>query len=267
MAEKCEKCGKSFKSEEALEQHLEDYDHSKTEEKQPGLKERFMTSNFAGLSIIAVLILGVGFLGVSALTSGSSGSSGVGGDAVSVDGEPFTGSENATTTIAYFGDYNCSSCLMFEQRVFPTMQDQVLGDDVKFVKKNMPIINRQSPDLAQASEAVWNQTKDSNPEAFWEWHANMYDNQGGYGSNWATTDRIIELTEQVEGVDAEQVRQDLEQGTYSSEIQNDQREGQSAGVRGTPTFVIFNSETGESTQLVGPQPISEFQNAINSVST
>lgn len=265
MAEECEKCGKSFKSEDALEQHLEDYDHSKNEEAKPGLKERFMTSNIVGISIIAVLVLGIGFLGVSVLTSGES--TGSGGATVDVDGEPFTGSENASTTIAYFGDYNCSSCLMFEQRVFPTMQDQVLGEDVKFVKKNFPIINDQSPQLAQASQSVWEQTKDSNPEAFWQWHALMYDNQGGYGTNWATIDKIIELTQQVEGVNATKVGNDLETGEFNSETQSDLREGQSAGVRGTPTFVIFNEETGDSTRLVGPQPISEFQSAISSVSS
>lgn len=121
MAEKCEKCGKRFQSEEALEQHLKDYDHSKNEEEQSGLKERFMTSNLAGISIIVVLILGIGFLRMSVL--GSSGGSGGSVGTVDTEGDPFVGSNNATVTIAYFGDYNCSACLMFEQRVFPTLEN------------------------------------------------------------------------------------------------------------------------------------------------
>jgi protein-disulfide isomerase len=264
MVEECDKCGKSFKSKEALEQHLEDYDHSKNEEEKIGLKEKLMTSNLAGFSIIAILVVGTGFLAVSALSSGGSGT---GSASVDTVGEPVKGSQNASVTIAYFGDYNCSACLMFEQRVFPTMETQMLGDDVKFVKKNFPVINSQSPQLAQASQSVWEQTKDSNPDAFWEWHATMYDNQGGYGTNWATQNRIIEITQGVEGVNASKVEQDLETGEYGSEVQEDLSEGQSVGVTGTPTFIIFSEETGESTQLVGPQPVSEFRNAVNSVSS
>ena len=266
MAEECEKCGKTFKSEDALKQHMQDYDHSKNDEKQSGLKERFMSSNLAGVSIIAVVILGAGFLFVSAVSNTANGS-GTGGEVIDTAGEPYLGSSNASVTIAYFGDYNCSACLYFEQNIFSSLQDEVVGEDVRFVKKNFPVINQQSPQLAEASESVWSQTNNSNREVFWDWHALMYDNQGSYTSNWATVDRIVELSGQVEGVDAEQVREDIESGEYRSETRADQSEGQSAGVRGTPTFIIFNSESGQSEQLVGPQPLSEFRSAVNGVSS
>ena len=267
MTEECEKCGKSFDSEEALEQHMEDYDHSENEEEQQNMKDLLMESNLFGVSLIAVLILGSGFMFVSAVSDTANQSSNSGSTLIDTDGEPYIGSSNANTTIAYFGDYNCSACLYFEQNTFNSLQEQVIGEDVKFVKKNFAVINSQSPRLAQASQSVWEQTKDSNPEAFWEWHAKMYDNQGGYGTNWATTDTIIGLTEEINGVDAEKVRDDLESGEYRSETRGDQTEGQSSGVRGTPTFIIFNSETGKSEQLVGPQPVSRFENAVSSVSS
>jgi len=268
MTEECEKCGESFESEKALEQHLEDYDHSKLEEETPPLKERFMNSNYAGIGIIAFVVLGAGFLFVSLVSSNANpGVSGEASEMIDTDGEPFVGSSNASVTIAYFGDYNCSSCLYFEQNIFPGLQDQVLGEDVRFVKKNFPVINGQSPQLAEASESVWSQTNSSSREVFWDWHAKMYENQGSYNSNWATVDRIVELSDQVEVVDAEQVRQDIQSGKFSSETEQDLSEGQGLGVRGTPTFIVFSEETGQSRRMVGPQPVSRFQTAINGVTT
>jgi protein-disulfide isomerase len=266
MTEECEKCGKSFKSEEALEQHRQDYDHSEEEDKEISLKQRFMDSQLAGISLIGVLILGTGFLFVSAVSSSADNSAGS-SELIDTGGEPYLGSENASVTIAYFGDYNCSACLYFEQNIFSDMQGEIIGEDVKFVKKNFPVINDQSPQLAQASESVWSQTNSSNREVFWEWHANMYDNQGSYTSNWATVDRIVELSSEVEGVDAEQVREDIESGKFRSETRGDLSEGQSSGVSGTPTFIVFSSETGESRKLVGPQPLTQFRTAINGVSS
>ncbi|WEL23098.1 DUF3105 domain-containing protein [Candidatus Nanohalovita haloferacivicina] len=65
---KCEKCGKTFDSEKALEQHQEDYDHSKEKEDDKGLKERIMTSNYTGLAIIGILLVGLTVGGYYALS-------------------------------------------------------------------------------------------------------------------------------------------------------------------------------------------------------
>lgn len=266
MAEECDKCGKSFESEEALEQHLEDYDHSDEEEEKRGITEKLMDSNAVGLAFMALILIGIGFLGVSSLQNSDSTASADATDTISSDGEPYLGAENASVTIAYFGDYNCPSCRVFEQRVFPELRSKLLEEgDIRFVKKNFAVISHQSPQLARASQSVWDQVKDSDPELFWEWHTHMYDNQRSPDSNWATQERIIELTQDIEGIDAEQVREDLNSGTYNSEIRQDQREGQALGIRGTPTFVIYGEETGDSRQLVGPQPVSEFSGAIQDV--
>lgn len=267
MAEECDKCGKSFESEEALEQHLEDYDHSDEDEEKPGMVEKLVDSNTVGLAVMALILIGIGFLGVSSLQDSDDSSTGAEAtESINYDGEPYIGAENASVTIAYFGDYNCSSCRLFEQRVFPELRNELLEEeDVRFVKKNFAVINHQSPQLARASQSVWDQVKESDPELFWDWHQHIYQNQGAYGSNWATNEQIIGLTRDVEGVDAEQVREDLNSGTYNSEIRKDQREGESLGVRGTPTFIIYGEETGDSRQLVGPQPVSEFSRAIQYV--
>ncbi|MFB6158619.1 MAG: thioredoxin domain-containing protein [Candidatus Nanohalobium sp.] len=260
----CPKCGENFSSEEAMEQHLEDYDHSKDTGETVSLQERVMTSNWAGIAIISLLILGGGFFAVNALSG--SGTSSAGDTGISNADDPFLGPSNATVTIAYFGDYGCPLCNRFEQTSFPQLRKQVIEEgEAKFVKKNFPVVTRDSPRLAQASQAVWNQVKDSNPEKFWEWHAHIYDNQGRERSGWATKQRILELTGQIDGINVDKIRQALNQNKYSSEVREDLQEGRNSGVRGTPTFIIYNTETGESKKLVGPQPVSRFKSVINQV--
>ncbi len=285
----CEKCGTSFGSEEALEQHMEDYDHSKLSE-CPDCGERFGSDELlqdhrkTHRSDLANAVLGinktylvaglVALLGVGALFAfgGSSGSTGGTGAAtgsgisLSTD-DPVLGDSSASTTIYYFGDYTCPSCRAFEQRSFPRLRQQVIdAGEAMFVKKNFPVITPKSPIPAQASQAVWDQVKDSDPQAFWEWHAHIYDNQGREGSGWASQQNILELTGQIDGIDVEKVRTALNQDTYSGEVQEDLDEGRKQGIRGTPSFIIYNQETGNSVKLVGPQPVSQFRNAIRQVS-
>lgn len=260
----CPKCGKNFGSKEAMEQHLEDYDHTENEDAGASLRERVMTSNWTTVAVFSILIVG-GLFTVNAL-SGPGGNGNTASQISNTD-DPALGSETAPVTIAYFGDYGCPICNRFEQRVFPGLEKQVIEKgEARFVKKNFPVVTSNSPQLAMASQAVWNQTKDSNPEKFWEWHAHIYDNQGRERSGWATQQRILELTGQIEGINVERVRKALEQNTYRSEIRQDLQEGRNIGVRGTPTFIIYSTETGESTKLVGPQPVRRFQSAIQQVS-
>lgn len=259
----CPKCGESFGSKEAMEQHLEDYDHSKNEE-SISIHEKVMRSKWTTISILAAVILVGGFFFVQAI-SGPAGSGDVSSQISNAD-DPVLGSPNTSVTIAYFGDYGCPVCKRFEQRVFPDLKKQVIENgEARFVKKNFPVVTSNSPQLAVASQAVWNQVNDSRPGVFWEWHAHIYDNQGREGSGWATKEKILELTGQVEGIDVEEVRDALEQDRYRNEVRRDLQEGRNAGVRGTPTFIIYNTETGESEKLVGPQPVHRFQNAITRV--
>lgn len=53
----CPKCGENFGSEEAMEQHLEDYDHSKNEPEAVPMKERIMTSNWTGIAIVGLVVM------------------------------------------------------------------------------------------------------------------------------------------------------------------------------------------------------------------
>ena len=73
-----------------------------------------------------------------------------------------------------------------------------------------------------------------------------------------TTGSKFEQYAQQLGLNVQQFSSCLNSGKFASEVQKDQSEGISAGVQGTPAFLINN-------QLVsGAQPYSEFQATIQS---
>ena len=70
------------------------------------------------------------------------------------------------------------------------------------------------------------------------------------------------------GLDAEAFGGCLASGKYQADIQQDMADGTKAGVRGTPSFVIGKSGSGETitgTLVRGAQPFARFQQVIAAV--
>jgi len=71
-------------------------------------------------------------------------------------------------------------------------------------------------------------------------------------------------------LDSQKFQECIDSGKYMNEIRKDLSEGQRAGVRGTPTFLIGISE-GESTKIKvlklirGARPYPDFKQAIDSL--
>ena len=71
-------------------------------------------------------------------------------------------------------------------------------------------------------------------------------------------------------LDSQKFQECIDSGKYMNEIRKDLSEGQRAGVRGTPTFLIGISE-GESTKIKvlklirGARPYPEFKQTIDSL--
>ncbi len=70
------------------------------------------------------------------------------------------------------------------------------------------------------------------------------------------------------GLDAEAFGGCLDSGKYQADIQKDVADGAKAGVRGTPSFIIGKSGSGETitgTLVRGAQPFARFQQVIEAV--
>jgi protein-disulfide isomerase len=142
-----------------------------------------------------------------------------------VEGLPFKGAQDAAVTVAVFDDYQCPYCARLE----PLLQ-QVLErypKDVKIVHKNFPLQSHaHARTAAAAALAAHAQGK------FWEFHRKLFENQKSMGP-----DKIQEIAREL-GLDMERFNADSKSPAVENLIRRDVRDGQEAGVEGTPTIFI-----------------------------
>lgn len=169
--------------------------------------------------------------------------------AVSAEGNYFKGEEDAPVTIHEFSDYQCPFCGRFFNDALPQIEENYIKTGkVKFVFNDFPLdsIHPQATPAALAARCAGDQDK------YWDMHDTIFKNQAGLSDanykKWAA-----DL-----GLNTATFNDCLDSQKHLSAVRKDLLEGQQAGVRGTPAFIING-------QLVsGAQPYAVFQQAIES---
>jgi protein-disulfide isomerase len=171
---------------------------------------------------------------------------------VSVGHLPARGNTKAKVKIIEFADLRCPFCEQFFTNVLPQIQkDYIDTGKVTMYFRHFAFLGPASIVAANAAECANEQGK------FWEFYNYMYANQPDESdTTMYTTDNLTTVAGQL-GMDTSQFNTCLSSNKYSSNVTKDYTDGQAAGVSGTPTFYV------NGTQLVGAQPYSEFQKAIN----
>jgi protein-disulfide isomerase len=157
-------------------------------------------------------------------------------DGFQYEKQPMLGNPDAPVKVIEFGDFKCPACKQWEETIFPQFkQDFIDTGKVSFYFMNYAFIDRDSYLAASAGEAI---AKQSN-EAFWEYYAKLYENQGDESRIWATRKFVKQFVrDNVAGIDYERFVQDLDNDTYMFDVKEDFKIGGFYGVNGTPQFMI-----------------------------
>lgn len=149
------------------------------------------------------------------------------------------GPADAKVTVVEFLDPECESCAAVAPQVKSLLKEY--DGRVRFVVRYMPL-HRNAKLAAQYIEAAGEQGK------YWEMMEKMFAMQGEWGEkhgpaghNAAPTGPVSELFEkygQEIGLNASQLNSAAGQRKYAEKAERDLRDGQSLGVRGTPTFFV-----------------------------
>ncbi|MBI5568065.1 MAG: DsbA family protein [Chloroflexi bacterium] len=159
-------------------------------------------------------------------------------------------SPGAQITIVEFSDFQCPFCGRYQQAVHPQLLKQyVESGQVNFVFKHSAFLGQESVWAAQAAECAADQGK------FWEFHDLLFSRQNGENQGAFNKDKLSGFAKEM-GLDMAKFEPCLTNDETLARVQADTQEGQSAGVRGTPTFFI----NGQA--LVGAQPFEAFQNVL-----
>lgn len=136
---------------------------------------------------------------------------------------PYAGNADGDILVVEFFDYNCGYC----KRALPDVENVLENHpDVKFVFKELPILNASSRDAARWALAAGKQGQ------YWEFHSALM-NHGGTKSVAA-----LEMIAENLGLDVAQMRADAGSTAVREELEENIRLSRELGIRGTPAFVI-----------------------------
>ena len=165
---------------------------------------------------------------------------------IAIDGDPVRGPASEKVTIVEFSDFQCPYCAKatFEVR-------QILNKypkDVRFLFKQFPLdIHSQATVAAEASLAAQAQGK------FWEMHDKLYANFRSISRA-----RILAWAQEV-SLDVTRFKTDLDSHKYLPRVTAEERQGEDAGVVGTPTFYINGKKLNSSFEFAIIDPVIQAE--------
>lgn len=181
------------------------------------------------------------------------------------------GDANAPIKIEEFADFQCPFCERFHKETEPLLRQYYIDTGkVEFTYRSMgnfvsDNIARQkgttptteSQDAAQAAYCAGDQNK------FWDMHAYLFGNALGEDAGSFSDRRLTTIAEKI-GLDMDQFNSCYGDGKYRDRVQQDEQDGQTNSVTGTPSFIITYTVNGEkkTDRIDGAEPFTAFQQKL-----
>ena len=161
---------------------------------------------------------------------------------ISVAGDPVRGPENARMTIVEFSDFQCPYCSKAVQETKEILKR--FPKDVKLVFKQFPLDSHSEAEFgAEVALAAQAQGK------FWEMHDLLY---AGFPD--ISRARVDSYAKQLK-LDMNRFHADLESHKYRARVQAEEKEGEDAGVGGTPTFYFNGKKFNGTFEVAAVSPL------------
>lgn len=144
---------------------------------------------------------------------------------ISISGDPVRGPGDAKITIVEFSDFQCPFCAKAVGEVSQILQKY--PKNVRLIFKQYPLETHSQAEMA-AEAALSAQAQGK----FWEMHDKLYAN-----FRLINRQRVMLWAAQI-GLDVNKLRTDLDSHKYAQRVAMESKQGDDAGVEGTPTFYI-----------------------------
>jgi protein-disulfide isomerase len=154
---------------------------------------------------------------------------------------PIMGNPDGDVTVVEFFDYNCGYCKTVREDLFELVEQD---SEVRVVFKELPILRQSSVIAARAALAAQDQ------ELYVDYHNALMAHRGALDEG-----TIFAIAEEV-GLDAEQLRADMQDPAVDEAIAANLQLAQALGVRGTPAFVVGDR------LIPGAVGLEELQRAV-----
>ncbi|MBP9770977.1 DsbA family protein [Candidatus Gracilibacteria bacterium] len=172
------------------------------------------------------------------------------------DDDAVLGDKDAPVTIVEFSDYQCPYCGIFENEAYLKIKSQYIDTGkAKLVFRDFPLsFHPYAYPSALFAECARSVSK--NPDAdYYKVHDKLFETvQNGKFDYDVMSKFAVSL-----GINKTELKTCFDSDKFKDEIEADQKAGQSAGINGTPGFII-NGQI-----ISGAQPFEQFQAVIEPI--
>lgn len=158
----------------------------------------------------------------------------------------FVGNAKAEVTLEEFGEYESEACAKANEVVKKLLEDY--DGKIRFNFRHFPLTNIHQRSLKAGEAAV----ATAQEGKFWEMHNVLFNNRRNLGTT------SLKLYSKEAGVKNKKFLDDLVNGMYGWQVQDDIKEGHNRGVKDLPTFFIND------VQFVGKPTFANLSAAIDS---
>jgi protein-disulfide isomerase len=164
--------------------------------------------------------------------------------AIPIGGAPFSGPENAPITVVEFSDFQCPYCAQAVPQIEALQKLYPL--QMKLVFKQFPLETHPHADIAAAAAvAAQKQGK------FWQMHDSLFANRDDLSRA-----NIMALA-QKNGLDVKRFEEDMDSTAVRETVVRDTKDGDRAGVEGTPTIFINGRKFNGGIEVSALRPVFE----------
>ncbi|MDB5604828.1 MAG: oxidoreductase [Bradyrhizobium sp.] len=144
---------------------------------------------------------------------------------IPIAGAPSKGPEHARITLVEFSDFECPYCSRAVSQVDALMV--AFPRDIRLVYKQFPLSTHPHARMAAVAALAANEQG-----KFWEMHDKLFANY-----HQLSRERILALAKEI-GLDVNRFTADVASGKFDPVVAKDFKDGEDAGVNGTPAFFI-----------------------------
>lgn len=166
---------------------------------------------------------------------------------------PLKGDPSAPITLIEFSDFQCPNCGRFARDTSPQIEaSYVESGKVSFAYKHFTVVGPDSIPAAMASQCANDQGM------FWEFHDELFDNQGKGNTGWVNRDNIKQFAENI-GLDMQSFNSCFDSNKYQTLVENDLNLAKKLEFTGTPAFLVLKNDGSPPIALTGAYPFETFQ--------
>lgn len=171
------------------------------------------------------------------------------------------GASTAKLTVIEYADYQCPFCSKFQAQEMPLLkQDFIDTGKIRFEFRNAPLLGQESLTTAAAAYCANDQGK------YWDYHAKLYaitaaknasEGRPQIDKGLFSPDNLKHYASEI-GLNDTSFATCLDSGKYTARVSAEVDAAASAGVQGTPMFIIGNQ------RFSGLQPYSVIKSVVES---